>query len=78
LGARVLLGEEPERAVRPLGLVLAAGRWLLVHDPLDGSGRPAVSSLDTLREVAVLGPVVGSPARFDLAEFWSSYRGDHA
>ena len=77
LGARLVLDDEPERVVRPLGLVLAAGRWLLVHDSLDESG-PDVCPLDGLREVALMGPVVGRPATFELAEFWSSYRAERA
>ena len=76
LRVRLVLGDEPERVVRPLGLVLAAGRWLLVHDPLDeqpSASRAAVSSLDALREVVLLGPSGSGPAGFDLAEFWSAY-----
>jgi predicted DNA-binding transcriptional regulator YafY len=57
---------EPPDTVRPLGLVLAAGSWQLVHLGPDG---PQVRALDHLVGQCTLGRSFSRPADFDLASF---------
>jgi len=55
--------------VRPLGLVLEEGVWLLVHLTADG---PQVRALRELTGRAVLGRRFTRPADFDLSGYWRS------
>lgn len=54
-------------AVRPLGLVLKAGSWFLVHD-----GAAAIDALciDELRAIRITNRSFSAPAEFELERFW--------
>lgn len=54
--------------VRPLGLVLKAGTWHLVH--LEAAEAPAVLSLGSLRSTRLTKRPFDRPADFDLAHWW--------
>lgn len=58
---------ERQDVVRPLGLVLVAGSWLLVHRDVDG---PATRELAGMASPAVLGRRFERPPDFDLTAFW--------
>jgi len=64
-------------AVRPLGLVLKAGSWFVVHD---GHERIEALCIDDLRAIRITNRSFAAPAGFDLIEFWratssSAHRG---
>jgi predicted DNA-binding transcriptional regulator YafY len=63
----VTLGHEPLLIVRPLGLVLKAGSWNLIHvdnETID------VLCIDDLRAIRVTNQFFTPPADFHLTEFW--------
>jgi len=63
------VGREAAVTVRPLGLVLKAGSWLLVV--ADGTATGAqVVGLDDLRATRLTNRHFTPPPDFDLAEFW--------
>lgn len=55
--------------IRPLGLVLKAGSWYLVHlaEPIE------VLAIDDLVATRITRRVFEPPARFSLSEFWDEY-----
>ena len=57
--------------VRPLGLVLEAGQWLLVH--LDGPDDDVlITPMDSLHPVELTSRRFTRPPDFDLADFWAA------
>ena len=63
----ISLADQPPSAVRPLGVVLAAGSWQLVV--LSGAG-PERKCIDTLRGLRITRTAFTRPAGFDLAAWW--------
>ncbi len=65
-----LSGKRESVSVRPLGLVLKAGTWHLVHD-----GRPAPEVLDLggLCATRLTNVAFTPPDGFKLADFWAHY-----
>jgi pSer/pThr/pTyr-binding forkhead associated (FHA) protein len=61
--------------VRPLGLVLKAGSWYLVHD---GATAAEALCIDELRAIRITNRPFAAPPDFDLAEFWRSPSGSLA
>jgi predicted DNA-binding transcriptional regulator YafY len=64
------IGHEPVLAVRPLGLVLKAGSWNLIHvasDTID------VFCIDDLRATRLTNQFFTPPANFQLTDFWKLY-----
>jgi predicted DNA-binding transcriptional regulator YafY len=59
----------PAEVLRPLGLVLAAGAWLVVHLATDG---PRIRAVTELGAPGVLGRRFTPPDDFDLGRFWRS------
>lgn len=59
--------EEVTRVLRPLGLVLKAGRWYLVAQ---GSSRISTYRVSQIQAVSVLDESFERPAGFDLAAHW--------
>jgi predicted DNA-binding transcriptional regulator YafY len=64
----VTLGHEPLLTVRPLGLVLKAGSWNLIHVTKDVVD---VLCIDDLRATRLTNQFFIPPADFDLTEFWT-------
>lgn len=58
--------------VRPLGLVLKAGSWHLVHL----TRTPTVLRLDELRSTRLTARPFRPPSDFELSEFWAAYVAD--
>lgn len=63
---------EPARPVRPLGVVLKAGSWFLVHD--DANGVEA-TCIDELRAIRITNRSFTPPAAFELDRFWREVSG---
>ncbi|MEV6235833.1 YafY family protein [Lentzea sp. NPDC051838] len=61
--------EEVTRTLRPLGLVLKAGRWYLVAQ---GSSRISTYRVSQMQAVTVLDEAFERPAGFDLAAHWTA------
>ncbi|MDX3659461.1 YafY family protein [Streptomyces sp. ID05-26A] len=61
--------EEVTRVLRPLGLVLKAGRWYLVAQ---GSSRISTYRVSQMQAVTVLDESFTRPAGFDLAAHWAA------
>ncbi|MET9226062.1 YafY family protein [Lentzea sp. NPDC003310] len=61
--------EEVTRVLRPLGLVLKAGRWYLVAL---GSSRISTYRVSQIQSAAVLPESFARPEGFDLAEHWAA------
>lgn len=61
--------EEVTRVLRPLGLVLKAGRWYLVAL---GSSRISTYRVSQMQAVSVLDESFTRPAGFDLAAHWAA------
>ena len=61
------IAHEPTVSVRPLGLVLKAGSWHLIH-----SGSTAIEAvcIDELRATRLTNHRFTPPADFNIAEFW--------
>jgi predicted DNA-binding transcriptional regulator YafY len=59
--------DEPTLTVRPLGLVLKAGSWILVHD---GHAGVETIRIDDLRAIRITNRSFAAPTTFDLNEFW--------
>ncbi|MDT7783887.1 MAG: hypothetical protein QOF58_2306 [Pseudonocardiales bacterium] len=60
--------EEVLRVLRPLGLVLKAGRWYLVAQ---GSSRISTYRVSQMQAVTVLDSTFERPDGFDLAAYWA-------
>ena len=65
------IGRRPPVPVRPLGLVLKAGSWYVVH--LTGDDQIDVVRIDDLRATRITRQPFEPPAGFDLASFWSDH-----
>ncbi|RAS69818.1 putative DNA-binding transcriptional regulator YafY [Lentzea atacamensis] len=61
--------EEVTRVLRPLGLVLKAGRWYLVAQ---GSSRISTYRVSQIQAASVLDESFERPAGFDLAAHWTA------
>lgn len=64
--------DPPPGVACPLGLVLKAGAWHLVHVPVPGD-RVEVRCLDDLRATRITDRRFGPPRDFDLTGFWERY-----
>ena len=66
----VTIAGDPTRTLRPLGLVLKAGSWHLIH-----AGRTDIEvvGLDRLRATRITGQRFTPPADFDLDRFWTHH-----
>ena len=74
------IAHRPVIAVRPLGLVLKAGSWFLVHsgsdsyavahDVADRVDGVTALCIDELRAIRITNRPFTPPADFDLADFW--------
>ena len=62
------LGHEPLLTVRPLGLVLKAGSWNLVHVTKDVVD---VLCIDDLRATRLTNQFFTPPTDFDLTDYWT-------
>lgn len=63
------LGDNPPIALRPLGIVLEAGSWLLV---VLADGVADLVGIDDLRGLRLTGRAFTRPPEFDLAATWKS------
>lgn len=64
-----------ERSVAPLGLVLKAGVWYLVAQPVGkatADSGPRTYRVANIRAATALGTPVRRPTRFDLPAYWSA------
>ncbi|HEX8867805.1 MAG TPA: WYL domain-containing protein, partial [Lentzea sp.] len=61
--------EEVMRTLKPLGLVLKAGRWYLVAQ---GASRISTYRVSQMQAVTVLDSTFERPADFDLAAHWTA------
>ncbi|KJK43847.1 transcriptional regulator [Lentzea aerocolonigenes] len=61
--------EDVTRTLKPLGLVLKAGRWYLVAQ---GSSRISTYRVSQMQAVTVLDTTFERPGGFDLAEHWAA------
>lgn len=66
----VTIAREPARTLRPLGLVLKAGSWHLIHA---GSTDIEVVDLDRLRATRITAARFTRPVDFDLDTFWTHH-----
>ncbi len=58
------------RTLDPLGLVLKAGAWYMVAQPVGAAAQPRTYRLASLRAATVVGEAATRPKGFDLAQFW--------
>ena len=71
----ISLGDGPPRPVRPLGVVLDAGSWLLVVSSDDG---PQLVCIDDLRGLRLTRHTFTRPDDFDLPDTWRRLAGHAA